>query len=346
MRTRDILATGDLPRGAGLTRSIEAMVVTLRAIRHGNGTLARFHGGSSGAEGRLDRVLGQARVRTRPNAEGYMGYVRLHGGRVAAIMDCARPPGGMDATSAHASTLAFELSSGRYPIVVNCGPGETFGHDWLRVPRTSVAHNTLALDKTSSSQLAPTAAGDDAPPPAMVTRPSMVTVSQASDRTGSWLQARHDGYLADYGLVHERRFFISTLGDQVHGEDVLLAPDTKGERRFAARIRGAEKLGVLLALHFHVHPDVEVDLAQMPERVLLKLGNGEVWTFTQTGAEIEVETSAYLDPARPAPLPIRQIVVRARALTHDATLNWSFVRTKAAPRRTTLPERREVPEGH
>ena len=338
IRTRDVLLAAGKPRGGALMRGIDAMALTLRTVRHGDGSLARFHGGGAAGTARLDRALAQARTRRRPSEEPHMGFVRLHGGRVVAIMDCGRPPGGADAVSGHASTLSFEMSSGRRPVLVNVGPGATFGAAWARSPRTTAAHNTLALDKTSSSQLTPKGRDDRAGPALLMTRPSMVTVSQARDHTGMWLQARHDGYLQDYGLVHERRFFVSALGAEVHGEDVLLAPDQKSERRFQQRIKGAEKLGVALSLHFHLHPEVAVEHDPAAARLTLRLANGELWTFRQAGGLIELETSAYLDPEAPEPQRTRQIVVRARALTHNATLNWSLVRADSA----AGPARRDV----
>ncbi|QHQ35958.1 heparinase II/III family protein [Algicella marina] len=324
---RDILEVTGHRCGGSIQKAIETVTPVLRALRLGDGSLARFHGGSGGTEGQLDRILASARVRKRPGEEPQMGYIRLHGGRTTAILDCARPQGGPDAALAHASTLGFELSTGRRPFIVNVGPGMSFGPEWYRNPRTTGAHNTLAVDKTSSSQLAPSRGSGHLPQP-LATRPSMVTMSQAKDTSGMWVQARHDGYMVDYGLVHERRLFVSSGGDQVHGEDVLLAPDVKGERRFAQRIKGAEKLGVALVLHFHLHPEVEIDTGRLPEMIVLRPGSGEVWVFRQSGGLLETETSAWLDPTEPEPVATRQIVVRARTTSHSATLNWSFVRSE------------------
>ncbi|MEM1267862.1 MAG: heparinase II/III family protein [Pseudomonadota bacterium] len=324
IRVRDVLQVAARPQASTILAAIEALAITLRATQLSDGTLARFHGGGAGGAGRVDRVLAQARVRRRPPEEPHMGFVRLQSGRTVAVIDCARPPGGGEAISGHASTLSFELSSGRQRLIVNCGPGATFGAEWARSPRTTAAHNTLALDKTSSSKLSPKVRDDRSA--MLVSRPSMVTVSQARDETGMWLQSRHDGYLADYGLIHERRFFLGAMGEHIHGEDVLLAPDVKGERRFQSRIKGSEKLGVALALHFHAHPDVVMQLDLATQLVLMRLPNGETWVFRQSGGQTELETSAYLERGEAEPLRTRQIVVRARALTHEATFNWSFVR--------------------
>lgn len=310
--------------------AIRRIAPALRLLRHGDGTLARFHGGGPGEDGLLDRSLAEARVRTRPSEKPAMGYVRLHGGRTQLIVDCARPPERSD--FGHASTLAFEMSAGRRPVIVNTGPALPQCPDWWRAARTTSAHNTLALDKTSSSRLGPARATGRAGFDALQTRPSMVTLAQARDTTGSWIQTRHDGYLEDYGLLHERRLFLSVQGDQVHGEDVLLSPDDKAQRRFSARIKGASKLGVALSVHFHLHPDVQPTLHRSTDTVHLLLKSGEVWVFRHDGGQMDLETGVYLDPAQPEPVATRQIVVRSRATTHKAEISWSLVREVVAGR--------------
>ncbi|MEO1274919.1 MAG: heparinase II/III family protein [Pseudomonadota bacterium] len=111
LQIRDLCAvTGDtLP--AEVDTAIEAIAPTLRLLRHGDGSLARFHGGGSGGEGRLDRALAASGVRGRPGQGPAMGYIRLTGRRTQVIADCARPAD--QRASAHASTLGFEVSSGR-----------------------------------------------------------------------------------------------------------------------------------------------------------------------------------------------------------------------------------------
>jgi len=56
-----------------------------------------------------------------------MGFARLAGGRTTVIVDAASPPDGRAGGSAHASTLGFEMTSGRRPVIVSCGSGAVRG---------------------------------------------------------------------------------------------------------------------------------------------------------------------------------------------------------------------------
>jgi uncharacterized heparinase superfamily protein len=67
---------------------------TLRALRHSDGSLARFHGGGRGQEGRLDQALATSGVKTIRTEGLSMGFARVSHGRTSIIVDAAPPPVG------------------------------------------------------------------------------------------------------------------------------------------------------------------------------------------------------------------------------------------------------------
>src|SRR5690606_15825906 len=141
-----------------------------------------------------------------------MGYARLAGGRTVVLMDGAAPPGGDWATRAHAGTLAFEMSVGRVPLVVNMGPGARFGPAAALEARRTAAHSTLEVDGQSSALLETRGLAARTFGARLAGGPSLVSVRQAQDMTGQWLLATQDGYVASHGLMHERRLFIDVRG--------------------------------------------------------------------------------------------------------------------------------------
>ena len=317
---RALTEAADIAPDPVIDHAIARIAPALRALRHGDGSLARFHGGGAGAEGLLDLALAESRVRTRPGRKPVMGFARLHGGRVTVIADCARPP---DGPHGHAGTLAFEMSSARCPVIVSHGPELAHLSDLQPLPRGTAAHSTLTLDKVSSATLPAAARGGKPRAQGGLTgRPKMVTLAQDSDHSGMWIQARHDGYLPGYGLVHERRIFTGAHGSQVLGQDVLMAPDGNAEKVFAKRIRGATRLGVLVQVHFHLHPDVELDYDREGRSCLLTLPNRELWLFRQEGGEIDFAASSYMDPTLAEPQPSRQIVLTCRITKPHVELGW------------------------
>jgi len=155
---RTLEETGHTPDQRHLD-ALERIAPALRALRLGDGALARFHGGGRGAEGKLDLALSESRVKPKTAKGTPMGFARISAGRTTIVMDCATPPRGEASRAGHASTLSFELSAGRRPLIVNSGPGRLFGDDWRRAARATACHSTLVLDGASSSRIAPLASG-------------------------------------------------------------------------------------------------------------------------------------------------------------------------------------------
>ncbi len=302
--------------------AIVRAVPVLRQLRMGGGYLPRFHGGGEGDPIAIDKALAELRLEAQPKARLPMGYARLTGGRVVVTMDGARPPRGPWAVGAHASALAFEMSVGRQPVVVNVGPGGRFGGDWAQLARTTPAHSTVDVAGASSSRFAEGA---------LTAGPTLVSVRQAQDATGMWLLATQDGYVESHGLLHERRIFVDARGVEARGEEILSVTDARARVAFDRAARSAR--GRLeFAARFHLHPDVAVELDPGPQVALLSLPGGEVWELRAGGGDVTIEESIFLGAAWAGPRPTRQVVVRAEVVEYLGQVTWSFGRVVEAPR--------------
>jgi uncharacterized heparinase superfamily protein len=311
-----------------LLAAVARAVPVTRALRMGDGGMAEFHGGGAGSADALDQALAELRLGVQPKPKLPMGYARLTGGRVAVVMDGAAPPDGDHAVTAHASTLAFEMSVGRLPLVVNAGTGAAFGEDWARLSRQTAAHSTVDVDGRSSARIVSTGLAARTFGARLEDGPTLVSVKQAQDSTGMWLLATHDGYVESHGLLHERRIFVDARGLEARGEDILSVTDAKARARFDRVARGGS---VTLAARFHLHPDVTPELDELRQLVALTLPTGEVWVFRAAGGFLEVEDSVRFDPARGTPAKTRQMVVRAEVVEYLGQITWSFARTVEAP---------------
>ncbi|MFD2739729.1 heparinase II/III family protein [Sulfitobacter aestuarii] len=318
-------ALSDAGRGtpAALLDAIERIAPTLRSLRHADGGLARFHGGGRGAEGWLDQALAAARVRKgRPDGLA-MGYARLSAGRSSVIVDAATPPIGVGSGNAHASTLAFELTSGRRSLVVSCGSGASFGAAWRRAGRATPSHSTLILGQRSSARLA-----DPDPKTgieALVEGPRHVPVELSPERGGRRFQGGHDGYVPSHGLTHARTLDLTLDGRGLFGEDMLLALTDAQKRRFDAARDSADPAGTSFEIRFHLHPEVAVTLDPDDDAVSLMLRSGEIWMFRHDGTRnLALEPSVYLDSTRPEPRATQQIVLFGEALTYASRVRWSL----------------------
>lgn len=309
-------------------RALGRAAPVLRSLRHADGGLARFHGGSAGPVARIDAALAVLRGtgavsvgrRTVPPPLP-MGYARLARGPVTVIADVAAPPTDAPAT-AHAGTLGFEMTVARRPLIVSIGSGAGFGPDWREAARQTASQSTLVLGGRSSATLA---TGRDG----VVLRdgPTDVETDMYPDAPDPHVVGAHNGYGPDFGLIHARRLDLSLAGDTLTGEDLVSAVTDTDRRRFA-EVAG----GVPFAVRFHLHPDVDSDLDPVTGVVTLRLPGRDIWMFDHDGAAtIRLDPSVYLEKTRPEPATCRQIVLTGRITAPSLTLRWRLTRDRATP---------------
>jgi uncharacterized heparinase superfamily protein len=324
-----------------LVAAIERIAPTLRALRHADGGLARFHGGGRGLEGRLDQALSVAAV--KPMATGgqglAMGFARLQGGRTSVVIDASPPPAGRASALAHASTLAFELTSGRRPLIVSCGSGAPFGRDWRLAGRATPSHSTLALEGFSSSRFKP---GSEL----LTDRAEVHHLRLGTGEAGPFFSAAHDGWGTTHGLSHLRTLTLSSDGRRLVGQDNLIAMTVAQKNRFERLMTEARLAGVGFALRFHLHPDADATLDMGGTAISIALKSGEIWVFRHNSrATLSLEASVYLQKGRLKPRPARQIVLSGLAMEFETPLGWTLAKAQDTPLaiRDLDPEEMPVP---
>jgi uncharacterized heparinase superfamily protein len=311
---RQALAARGFPVSATLTGAIDRMMPMLRFFRHSDGTLALFNGAGATPMDLVATVLAYDDGQIRPGGTAPDGgYQRLEAPKVVAIFDCGRPPPPEYAAAAHAGTLSFELSSGHDRFVVNCGAPMRPTGDWPRLARTTAAHSTLIVDDHSSAQIRERGILARAWGAILVRGPSRVEVDRTEDETGVTVRASHDGWFADYGLVHVRTLSLSADGAVLAGLDELDGLEHEDVPPWVVR--------------FHLHPTIRA--ARTAGGAILLAGHGgEAWEFHCDEIEPEIEESVHLAD----PHGIRrtsQIVLSAEAGA-GRSVAWRFVRTTRA----------------
>ncbi|GLK66286.1 MULTISPECIES: heparinase II/III family protein [Paracoccus] len=316
---------------------ISEIAPILRALRHADGSLPCFHGGGRGAAGRLDRCLRAAEGPALPVSGLAMGFARMTRSRTTLILDAAPPPGGPAAVRAHASTLAFELTVARQPLIVNCGPGDGFGPLWARASRATPCHSALCLAGLSSSRLNPNR--QEGEPDILTERPDLVWAGDcdalgnlttpdcgpAHSPEPAHLLAGHDGWLASHGLTHLRELWLDPDGLGLRGEDSLAALDASAQARLEqVRPEG----GLAFDVRFHLHPEIQA--RQQGQEIHLTLPGGDEWLFSHDGVgELRLEASCLLDRALAEPRPSRQMVISARLQGRAIQICWTLARSGA-----------------
>lgn len=288
--------------------AIDRMAPALRFYRHGDGGLALFNDTDEGDPGAIDLLLARSAAHGKPLTHAlHSGFQRIAAGGTLILFDCGAPPARPYDAHAHAGTLSFELSVGKERMMVNCGAMLGADANWRRAQRSTAAHSTAVVADTNSAELK--ADGS------MGWRPDKVVAARNDAEGAVWAEAQHDGYLRHFGVIHRRRLYLAGAGNDLRGEDSLVA---EGGRR----VRGS---GKAFAIRFHLHPDVKVSLAQNGMSALIQLGNGQGWRFRCAGAAMSLGESIYLG------LPgqtkrCEQIVLSGTVQPEGAVIKWGVTR--------------------
>lgn len=298
LEIRSLLRTAKVGIPEQLQMAIDRMTPMLRFFRHGDGALALFNGSNEGEASMIEAVINQADSRGRPlKSAPHSGFERILIGRSLVIMDVGKPPPRGFDKAAHAGTLAFELSSGKDRIVVNCGSYSGAVGEWRAAFAATAAHSTLTVDNKNSSGIIETGG--------MERRPQNVQCTRTEENGNVLVDANHDGYLKTHGIVHRRRLYVSSTGDDVRGEDILEG-DLKSN----------------FAIRFHLHPNARVSLTQDGMGALLRFTGGQGWRFRASNL-LKIEDSIYLGSR--GPQKSCQIVIECTAVD-GKQVKWAFHR--------------------
>jgi len=306
-------------------RALQRLAPSLRTLRHANGHLARFQGGNQGVEGMLDTALAACGIKNR-QADGLaMGYARLSAGRTSVIIDAGPPATKQASYKAHASTLAFELTSGRRQLVVSCGSGAHLTPEWHRAGRATPSHSTLCLGGYSSARLGRATKIAGMSRELLVEAPKTVPIEMSQTAEGIQFEGAHSGYVAPFGLTHARQLALSLDGRSLTGEDMLIALDETAKNHLQTVLSAGQKSTVDFQIRFHLHYEVDTALDVSGNAVSIAAKSGEVWIFRhESKMSLIVEPSVYLDSRQTQPRASRQIVLSGAVDGSLTRIRWSL----------------------
>lgn len=313
---REAMFAGGHQIPSRLQHTIDVMAPATEFFRHGDGHLSLFNGGGLGSEAAIDKALSGDTARVSPLSHlPYSGFHRLKAKKTLLLVDTGRAPPSVHSLSAHAGCLSFEMSAGRHRLITNCGALTVQGPHWHQAMRATAAHSTLGLDQKSSADFIDSGWSKSLLGARISGGPKEVLSTRHEKDIGYWLESSHDGYLERFGLIHVRRLFLNSDGNDLRGEDQLVAKE----------VRRRSQSPKTATVRFHLHADVRASLARDGSNVLLLLPNRDGWQFRAKGGAITLEESVYIGDGETLRRS-NQIVVTLEHPSDDAKINWAFRR--------------------
>lgn len=300
---------------ARLIAGIDRMYPALRFFRHQDGDLALFNGATSTFANELMSVLRYDETSGQPfKALPHAHYQRLSAGQTLVIVDTGGPRSVDLSRTAHAGCLSFEMSSGRHRIIINAGSPKFAGDRYVQMARATAAHSTVSLDDSSSL----TFSRSDLLGPVMTGGVGEVSVERLDTEDGrDSVKAAHDGYLAAFGLMHERELTLNSAGTIITGHDRFYSPGTskKAQKKADAEHHASAR--------FHIHPSITVGQTR-PDAVTLTAPDGETWSFSSPGNEVLIGEDVFF--ADSSGVRASELIEIAFSLKEKTEIRWFLSR--------------------
>ena len=219
----------ELPMPNGFDAILKNATRSLAFFLHGDKRFALFHGSTQSDMAGLvtgdyvKKLMGAAGVK-RAGRNRFLSAARFHrlnAGRSLLFFDAGLPALHPASPLGHFSPLAFEFSRATKRVFVNCGPNLVHGPDWRQASRGAAAHSMLSVSGADFSVLAKTIRHNK----------GQVTARRLEDNSGQWLEASHALFKPVCGMVAHRRIYLSTDGEDLRVEELLLPATNNGAAR-------------------------------------------------------------------------------------------------------------------
>ena len=295
-----ILKAGQTPPHE-LDAAIDSMAEALAFMVYPDGQLGLFNDGMLGQVKDISAVMKRTGVKSVKYPQlPDTGYVKLNRKKTFLFMDAGLCCPDALPSHAHADMLSFELVVGGERVIVNQG---TYGyqHKNRNQMRGTQAHSTLCYDKQDSAEVWHVFR--------MGRRPRKVeAILKEETGTGIGVDASHDGYRR-FGLTHHRRIFMSEDGQDIRGEDTLVAKrNQKGDKS--------------ATIHFHLSTHVNVQQRSEKEIEIQTKDSGKL-SFKVQGARLYDAQSVYAPQFGEKELS-RQIILSVPVKGKETTVRWAL----------------------
>ncbi len=299
------------PLPEAVAGAIGRLGAALRLQTLPDGRLATLQGGGPSTAARVAAARGaEAELADVAGAVG--GATRIRSPLLTVFADTAPPARGPWSAAACAQPLSLEIVCGKDRLITGCGwTPRAADRQGLRL---TPGHSTLTLGETSTGE--PLGGWkSDLLGARLVGRPVHVEANQRDGEGAVWLEIEHDGWVHDFGLLHQRRLYLDQRLDELRAEERLHpAPGQKDVVRAIA---------APYAVRFQLEPGVQASLARDRRSILLRGHSGRGWWFRTDGPDVAIEPSVHVDEG----LTRRslQIVVRGSARTDSETkIRWKL----------------------
>ena len=233
-----------------------------------------FNGNHEGDLSDFDKYLDLHRYKFSSGNNEMGGYSILKNKNFIIAMDIGSSPDKNYSENYQSGPLSFEIFFKNSKLISNSGYFQDYQHQLNRISKSTAAHSTLILNSSSACNFKKIKKG-----PNIINRGLKTINKSIINEKNYWsIKCSHDGYLSDYGIIHERILQIYPETYKIIGKDKLIKKKNFKSSNFEIR--------------FHLMPNTKVTKTQDNKAILIELENSG-WRFYSNDGLIDVETGLY-----------------------------------------------------
>ncbi len=202
------------------------------------------------------------------------GYAVLSNKKITLIMDVGSSPDKKFSSNYQAGSLSFEIISKGKKLISNSGYFQNFKHQLNELSKSSAANSTLILDDRSSCKFTKIPDSNS-----VIFQGLKIIKKNIVFEENYWkINASHDGYLKQYGIIHNREVEFYPEQQKFVGHDRIISKNNDKSFKFEIR--------------FHLISTIKVMKTQDNKTILLDL-DGEGWKFNSENNSINIDNGLY-----------------------------------------------------
>ena len=196
------------------------------------------------------------------------GYVALNSKKTSLLMDIGPSPDKKFSSNYQAGALSFEIVSNGKKLITNSGYFQNHRHKLNELSKSSAIHSTLILDDRSSCKF-----DKIKDKSSKISYDLKILKKNIVFEKNYWkINAAHDGYLKQYGIIHDREIEFYPEQIKFVGFDKIISKNGITNLKFEIR--------------FHLEPNIKIMKTQDNKSILIDL-DGEGWKFNSNNMNID-----------------------------------------------------------
>ena len=262
-----------------------------------------FNGNNEADNADFDHYLKKLGYSFKNQSNELGGYVALNSKKISLLMDVGSSPDKKFSSNYQAGALSFEIISNGKKLICNSGYFQNYGHQLNEISKSSAIHSTLILDDRSSCKFNKTEN--------KISHGLKILKKNIVFEKNYWkINAAHDGYIRQYGIIHERDIEFYPEQIKFVGQDRMISKTNIKNLKFEIR--------------FHLEPNIKIMKTQDNKSILINLG-GEGWKFNSINNNINIDNGLYFG-AKNFFVDNQNIVISGMTNDENQTIKWEITK--------------------